>query len=125
MSSYLSNLPRIENIAAMAPADLRELPIFHLAALYDEAAHLLKLHKVSIGILDATVSAKYNERIEAAYATKGEPLGKTSVDDSGYRISIDRPKRIEWCTDLLSVIETRLKDDNCDPLTSMPLRTAI
>jgi hypothetical protein len=86
-------------LAQLREMDVQEaatLPIDHLSMLLEEVAELRTDAKRLSDLLHDALHARYGEAAAAARRAEGKNTGRVRLEDDGFEIVADLPKRVEW-----------------------------
>jgi 3-deoxy-D-arabino-heptulosonate 7-phosphate (DAHP) synthase len=100
----------VTSIAALAmypPADLQRLK--------QQASENLTNAKNIAEWIDAAIQEKYSLRLQSSRQSLGKTNGVINLEDDGYIISEDLPKKIDWDQHKLSVIYQNLQSAGDKP----------
>ncbi|MDX1950292.1 MAG: hypothetical protein SFT90_07345 [Rickettsiales bacterium] len=100
----------VTSIAALAmypPADLQRLK--------QQASENLTNAKNIAEWIDAAILEKYSKRLESSRQSLGKTHGVINLEDDGYIIIEDLPKKIDWDQNKLSVIYQNLESAGDKP----------
>ena len=87
------------------------LPVGDLATLSQEARFAKKHLEKSITWLNAALERRYGERAKQARAQQGKETGLVHLDDQGFDVAFDLPKRIVWDQAGLALAERCIDED--------------
>jgi len=115
MTDHRSNHARLDDLVAMAIADIAKLPAAQLAILQEEANAALDTAKRRKEHLDGAIAHRFGERADALRRAQGKDTGTVRFEDDGVTIVAHRPKRVEWDQDALAAIVERIRASGEDP----------
>ena len=95
--------------------ELAALPPAELLMLLEDADALIKKAKQLREWLDGAVGLKYQARMEAQRQAQNKPYGVVHIEDEGYVVSCDAPKKPEWDQEQLAVIAQNIHASGSDP----------
>lgn len=92
----MSNRTTLAQLREMSGSSVTALPIDHLAMLLDDVAALKKdAAKLEAKLHDACV-ARFGEKASAERKAQRRDTGSVTLHESGYRVTCDLPKKVEW-----------------------------
>ena len=94
----------LDTVPNLLVGDIAALPLGKLVALSDEASQELQRLKQTKDLLEAAIGIKYGQRLQALRQTQQKPTGTMHLEDEGFLVTQDIPKRTEWDQDRLKVV---------------------
>jgi hypothetical protein len=91
------------------------LPIAELAALLDDAAELKADAKRAADLLHDALHARFGAAAAAARREEGKDTGRVRLEEGGFELVADLPKRVEWNQARLAEAVQTLRDWGEDP----------
>jgi hypothetical protein len=91
-----SNRTTLAQLREMDVAQAARLPVDHLALLLAEVGALKADAKHFADLLHDALHARYGEAAAAARRAEGRDTGHVRMEDDGFEIVADLPKRVEW-----------------------------
>lgn len=107
--------PTIEQVPTIPVGTLAELPIKELHRLIAEAGDQSKRFKHMRDWLQGALRLKYRRQLEEERMRRGKDTGVIHIDDEGYVISEDIPKRVVWDQRMLERIAEQIAHEGDDP----------
>ena len=105
----------LEQVPRIAVGDLAAKPIGQLYELMDQAAKEAAHYKQIRDWLHGAVKIKYRQQLQTERASRGKDTGIIHIDDSGFVISEDVPKKVIWDQNMLESIAQQLANEGEDP----------
>lgn len=113
--SYPENAPGPDDLLTLAPEEVARLPVELLAHLQREVDAAHERAKAMKTRLDGALVLRYADRAAAARAAQGKDTGTVRLDDGGYTVVADLPKRVEWDQAELARMVERIRAAEDDP----------
>jgi len=93
-------------VAALSPGELQTL-----ITQVDEAAETLRRRK---DILEAGLAFRYLDRAKARLVAEGKDAGTARIEDGGFEVVVEVPKRVEWDQEKLAAAIERIPEGERD-----------
>jgi hypothetical protein len=106
----------LEQMMRMPIGDIAKLNPAQLYRLLDESTHMLTNAKKIRQWVEAAIAMKYAEQIRAKRQRMEKDTGVIHIEDNGYRITTDIPKKTEWDQDRLEKIVASIHNQGDNPL---------
>lgn len=110
----LSNLT-IFAVPEIPVGDLAEQPIAALHRLLHEAKSAIEHYAHCKEWLEGAITLKYREQLERQRQLNEKDTGVVHIEDDGFTVSQDIPKRIEWDQEILHRIAAALAVKGDEP----------
>lgn len=107
------NLPSLMEIAE--GRTLTDLSLDALDALLQEAEGENKMISAAKRAICGHIEKTYNQLIAGAYAAQQKDFGTVRIDQGGYEIVVDTPKKVEWSQDELQAIGDKIAEAGENP----------
>ena len=111
----MHNRVTIEDIPKMPIGEIAALPPDQLALLADEAVEALDRARRVKDRLEGALDLKYGARAAAARAASGKAAGTVRIQDGGFVVIADLPKRVRWdqqrLAEAVEIIRCEWNDD--------------
>lgn len=111
----IRNRVRLDDLAGMETGAIATLPVDQLALLAGEAQEALDRAKRIKERLDGALDRRYGERAAALRRSDGRDTGTARIEDGGFVVVADLPKRVKWDQSRLAAIVERIRDAGEDP----------
>ena len=111
----LSNRTTLAQLRDMTALQAAALPIAELAALLDDAAEMKADAKRVSDLLHDALHARFGAAAAAARRTEGKDTGRVRLEEGGFELVADLPKRVEWNQARLAEAVQTLRDWGEDP----------
>lgn len=108
----MSNRLTLAQLLDVSVGEAAELPAEHLALLLEESEALSDHAKKVEDRLHAIMTRRYAER---AAALRDGPHGRVRIEDEGYVLQCDAPKRVIWDDALVRAGVERVREWGDDP----------
>lgn len=108
----MSNRLTLAQLLDVSVGEAANLPAEHLAMLLEESEALSDHAKKVEDRLHAIMTRRYAER---AAALRDGPHGRVRVEDDGYIVQCDAPKRVQWDDSLVRAAIAKVRDWGDDP----------
>tara|TARA_R110000851_G_scaffold182721_1_gene331835 strand:- start:15722 stop:16213 length:492 start_codon:yes stop_codon:yes gene_type:complete len=119
----------MEDLLAMAPADLGALTVDQLLLIQQEIVDEVTRIKNIKTIYDSILIKKYDASMAKAYIAKNDAYGKVSFKDdeqSDYIVDVETPKNVKWDPAAMKAGEDTIRDDwEEDPEEYITLKRSI
>lgn len=112
---YPENTPGPDDLLVLTPDQIAEFPVSLLAHLQREVDGSLERAKAMKTRLDGALVLRYADRAAAARAAEGKDTGTVRLDDGGYTVVADLPKRVDWDQAELARMAERIRAAEDDP----------
>lgn len=112
---YPENAPGPDDLLVLAPEEVAKLPVELLAHLQREVDGSLERAKAMKTRIDGALVLRYADRAAAARAAEGKDTGTVRLDDGGFTVVAELPKRVEWDQAKLALMVERIRDAKEDP----------
>lgn len=111
----IRNQVRLDDLAGMEIGAIAALPVDQLALLADEAQEALDRAKRIKERLDGALDLRYGEHAAALRRSDGRDTGTARIEDGGFVVVADLPKRVKWDQARLAAIVERIREAGEDP----------
>jgi len=111
----LNNRTTLAQLREMTAMQAARLPVDHLAMLLDEVGDLKADAKRLGEILSDALHERYGGRAAWARRAEGKDTGRVRLDDEGFHVVADLPKRVEWDQARLTEAVTTIRGWGEDP----------
>lgn len=108
----MSNRLTLAQLLDVSVGEAADLPAEHLALLLEESEALSDHAKKVEDRLHAIMTRRYAER---AAALRDGPHGRVRIEDGGYVVQCDAPKRVNWDDKLVRAGVERVREWGDDP----------
>jgi hypothetical protein len=105
----------LDDLAGMETGAVAALPVDQLALLAGEAQEALDRAKRIKERLDGALDLRYGERAAALRRAEGRDTGTARIEDGGFVVVADLPKRVKWDQACLARIVERIREAGEDP----------
>lgn len=109
------NAPRFDDLDRLAIGDIAALPpdlLFELqTAALAETARVRRLRDR----LEAGIGQRYEAAATAERTAQGKTSGTVRVEDAGFVVVADLPKKVTWDQDRLAAMAARIREAGDDP----------
>lgn len=105
----------LDDLAGMEIDAVAALPVDELALLVGEAQAALDHAKRIKERLDGALDLRYGERAAALRRAEGRDTGTTRIEDDGFVVVAELPKRVKWDQARLAAIVERIREAGEDP----------
>lgn len=78
--------------------------------------------KSELDILDQAIIDHYHEEYRTSLFKKDEPFGTVNIEDNGYKITFNTPKKVKWDQAALDKLFWEIKNDGADPYEYMDVK---
>ena len=112
---FPENTPTPDDLPALSPGDIAQLPVELLAALQHEIDARLARNKSAKARLDHALAVRYADRAAEARRACGKDTGTVRLADGDFTVVADLPKRVDWDQDKLAAMVARIRDAGDDP----------
>ena len=104
----MSNRCTLAQLSDMTPEQVDSLPMDQLATLLEDATDAKALAKHQDDILNASLARRFAALAAEARRAAGKDTGRVTLQQDGYLIRADLPKKVEWDDDRLADAEAQL-----------------
>ncbi|MCE3232465.1 MAG: hypothetical protein K0R98_722 [Rickettsiaceae bacterium] len=111
----MSNIS-LEQAIKLPIGDIAKLGPDQLYQLLHEATYTLTNAKNTRQRVEAAIAMKYAEHIRAKRQRLEKDTGVIHIEDNGYRLTTDTPKKTEWDQDKLEKIVASIHNQGDNPL---------
>lgn len=94
--TYMSNRTQLAQLREMDAAQAARLPVDHLALLLEEVSALRADAKHLTETLNDALHRRYGEAATALRRAEGKDTGRVRLEDHGFAVIADLPKKVEW-----------------------------
>ena len=110
MTNEATNTNRVtlEQALAMPVSELATIPADQIKALMDDVAIIKAAAAKSSDMMHSVMEARYAEKATITRRAKGNDTGTVRLEDDGYTIITDLPKKVTWDDDGLKQVENQL-----------------
>lgn len=108
----MSNRLTLAQLLDVSVGEAANLPAEHLAMLLEESEALSDHAKKVEDRLHAIMTRRYADR---AAALRDGPHGRVRVEDDGYIVQCDAPKRVQWDDSLVRAAIAKVREWGDDP----------
>ncbi|WP_371056861.1 hypothetical protein [Rhodosalinus sp. K401] len=112
---FPENAPTPDDLPALDPKEIADLPVEMLAVLRHEIDARLKRDKAAKARLDGALNLRYATRAAEERRAAGKDTGTARFDDGDFTVVADLPKRVEWDQDKLAAMVERIRAAGDDP----------
>jgi hypothetical protein len=105
----------LDDLAGMEIDAVAALPVDQLALLAGEAQGALDRAKRIKERLDGALDLRYGERAAALRRREGRDTGTARIEDGGFVVVADLPKRVKWDQAQLAAIVEQIRAAGEDP----------
>lgn len=105
----------LDDLAGMEIDAVATLPVDQLALLAGEAQEALDRAKRIKERLDGALDLRFGERAAALRRSEGRDTGTARIEDGGFVVVADLPKRVKWDQARLAAIVERIREAGEDP----------
>jgi hypothetical protein len=109
------NTLTVNDLSALSPEAVAELPVALLAGLQHEIDERLAQTKAAKTKLDAALAFRYGDRAAAARHAEGKQTGTVRLMDGDFTVIADLPKRVEWDQAKLAAMVERIRTSGDNP----------
>ena len=120
------NRVAIDDLLTMTPGAIAALPVADLAALQAEIEALAARAKAIADRLAAGLAQRYSDHAAAMRRGLGKDSGMVRIEDEGFVVAADLPKRVAWDQAKLAAIAARIRaaGDNPDDYVEPTLKVS-
>jgi hypothetical protein len=111
----IPNRTTLAQLRAMTPSDAAQLPLDHLAMLADDVAALKADAKRLGDLLGDALHVRFGEAAATARRTDGKDTGRVRLEQDGFEILADLPKKVDWHQTKLAEAVATLRSWGEDP----------
>lgn len=111
----IRNRVRLDDLAGMVTGAIAAIPVDQLALLAGEAQEALDRAKRIKERLDGALDLRYGERAGSLRRAEGRDTGTARIEDGGFVVVADLPKRIKWDQARLAAIVEQIRAAGEDP----------
>jgi hypothetical protein len=111
----LPNRITLAQLREMGPAKAAALPLDQLALLLDEVAALKADAKRLGDLLHDALDARFSAAASAARREEGKDTGRVRLEQDGFEVVADLPKKVEWQQARLAAAVATLREWGEDP----------
>jgi len=111
----IRNRVRLDDLAGMETGAIAALPVDQLALLAGEAQEALDRAKRLKERLDGALDLRYGERAAVLRRAEGRDTGTARIEDGGFVVVADLPKRVKWDQARLAAIVEQIRAAGEDP----------
>ena len=111
----MSNRTTLAQLREMNLADAARLPLDQLALLLDDLAALKADAKRLGDILHDALHARFGDAASTARRADGKDTGRVRLEQDGFEIIADLPKKVDWQQTKLATAVATLRDWGEDP----------
>jgi hypothetical protein len=111
----MSDRITLAQLREMNPADAARLPLDQLALLLDDLAALRADAKQFGELLHDALHARFGGAASTARRAEGKDTGRVRLEQDGFEIVADLPKKVEWQQAGLATAVTTLRTWGEDP----------
>jgi len=111
----IRNRIRLDDLTGMETGAVAALPVDELALLVGEAQEALDRAKRIKEWLDGALDLRYGERAAALRRSDGRDTGTARIEDGGFVVIADLPKRVKWDQARLAAIVEQILEAGEDP----------
>jgi hypothetical protein len=111
----MSNRITLAQLREMNPADAARLPLDQLALLLDDLAALRADAKQLGELLHDALHARFGDAATTARRAEGKDTGRVRLEQGGFEVVADLPKKVEWQQAGLAAAVATLRDWGEDP----------
>lgn len=108
----MTNLPDLDDIDADA---LRHLPLDVLDALTERAERQKNEADAAKKAITGELARRYETKISLAYLREHKDTGLIHLEDAGFDLAVERPKRVEWDQEMLAKLGDEISAAGDDP----------
>jgi hypothetical protein len=112
---FPENTPTPDDLPALSPGDIAQLPVELLAALQHEIDARLARNKSAKARLDHALAVRYADRAAEARRACGKDTGTVRLADGDFTVVADLPKRVDWDQDKLAAMVEHIRAAGDDP----------
>ena len=106
----MSNRTTLDELNDMGLEKIADLPLSHLAMLFEDVAELDGRVKSYKSRLDDAMALKFAERATLARKQKNKDTGSVTIKEDGFSIICDLPKAVTWDEAGLALVERELSE---------------
>ena len=116
----------IDDLLAMTPGAIAALPVADLAALQADTEALAARAKAIADRLTAGLAQRYGDHAAVLRRGLGKDSGMVRIEDDGFVVAADLPKRVAWDQAKLAAIVARIRaaGDNPDDYVETTLKVS-
>lgn len=92
----IPNRTTLAQLRAMTPSDAAQLPLHDVALLADDIAALKSDAKRLGDLLADALHMRFGEAAAAMRRADGKDTGRVRLDEDGFEILADLPKKVDW-----------------------------
>ncbi len=111
----IPNRVRLDDLAGMETGAIAALPVDELALLAGEAQEAFDHAKRIKERLDGALDLRYGARAAALRRAEGRDTGTARIEDGGFVVVADLPKRVKWDQARLAAIVEQIRAAGEDP----------
>ncbi|TCZ63914.1 hypothetical protein [Roseicella aquatilis] len=111
----MSNRTSLAQLREMDAAQAARLPVDHLAMLLEEVGELKADSKRLADLLHDALHARYGAAAAAARRAEGKDTGRVRLQEDGFEVVADLPKKAEWNQARLAEAITTIRSWGEDP----------
>jgi hypothetical protein len=111
----IRNRACLNDLAGMETGAIAALPVDQLALLAGEAQEVLDHAKRIKERLDGALDLRYGERAAALRRAEGRDTGTARLEDNGFVVVAELPKRVKWDQARLAAIVEQIRAAGEDP----------
>jgi len=111
----MSNRTTLAQLREMNLADAARLPLDQLALLLDDLAALKADAKQLGDLLHDALHARFGDAASTARRADGKDTGRVRLEQDGFEIIADLPKKVDWQQTKLATAVATLRDWGEDP----------
>lgn len=110
-----TNRTTLAQLREMDPATAASLPLDHLAMLADDVAALKADAKRLGDLLADVLHVRFGEAAAAMRRADGKDTGRVRLEEDGFEILADLPKKVDWHQARLAAAVATLREWGEDP----------
>lgn len=111
----IPNRPSRDDLLAMEPSAIAALPADQFALLSEEVNEALDRSRRLKDCLDGALDLKYRDRASLLRRAEGKDTGTVRIEDGGFVVIADLPKRVKWDQARLAEIVERIRTAGEEP----------
>jgi len=95
--------------------NLNELPLAHLNSVKGDLESQIKELKKDLANVGDELVRRYEERGNKLRELQGKEFGAVSMEEDGFKVTVDRPKKVKWDSSKLHELASKMEEAGDDP----------
>lgn len=110
-----SNQPDPQDPMTLPIEEIADLQAETLAALQEETDAQLKAARAAVAKLEQALAIRYADKAATARRQAGKDTGTVRIEDGGFTVVADLPKKVDWDQAQLAAMVARIRVAGEDP----------